>query len=223
MNGICEVAAENDYDIIISMIDENDLSQVHRLVSNRKVDGVIVSHAAGNSMEQDYLKNNDIPFVVIGPSSDPDTVSVDNRNQEASEELTSILLMKGVHRLTMFGGKEEYNVTGSRYNGYVDAHRKAKIGIDDKIVFMGMNDVICSMVLGSLREKQIKIPNEIKVASLYDSRNLEYNNPSITSVRFDTKRLGRLACVKLLKLLGEWMEEDTVPLSYQVILRESTQ
>lgn len=104
MNGICEVAAENDYDIIISMIDENDLSQVHRLVSNRKVDGVIVSHAAGNSMEQDYLKNNDIPFVVIGPSSDPDTVSVDNRNQEASEELTSILLMKGVRRLAMFGG-----------------------------------------------------------------------------------------------------------------------
>ena len=105
----------------------------------------------------------------------------------------------------------------------MDAHRKAKIGIDDKIVFMGMDDVICSMVLGSLREKQIKIPNEIKVASLYDSRNLEYNNPSITSVRFDTKRLGRFACVKLLKLLGEWMEEDTVPLSYQVILRESTQ
>ena len=96
MNGICEVAAENDYDIIISMIDENDLSQVHRLVSNRKVDGVIVSRATGNSMEQDYLKNNDIPFVVIGPSGDPDTVSVDNRNQEASEELTSILLMKGV-------------------------------------------------------------------------------------------------------------------------------
>lgn len=247
MNGICEAASENDYDIIISMLGENDLSQLQRLISNRKVDGVIVSRATGNSAEQHYLKENHIPFVVIGPSPDSDDASVDNKNREASEELTSILLMKGIRRLAIFGGREDYNVTGSRYSGYVDAHKKAGIYLDESLSFMNMDDqlkvscavekalqkqtdgilcmddVICTMVLNCLREKRIKIPNEYKVASLYDSRNLEYNNPSVTSVRFDTVRLGRIACMKLLKLLGEEVEEDTAPLSYQVILRESTQ
>ncbi|MBP7391605.1 MAG: LacI family DNA-binding transcriptional regulator, partial [Blautia sp.] len=56
-----------------------------------------------------------------------------------------------------------------------------------------------------------------------DSKNLEYNNPPITSIRFDTVRLGKMACAKLLNILGEKPLEDTVPLNYQVVLRESTQ
>lgn len=35
------------------------------------------------------------------------------------------------------------------------------------------------------------------------SKNLEYNNPPITSIRFDTVRLGKMACAKLLNILGE--------------------
>lgn len=62
-----------------------------------------------------------------------------------------------------------------------------------------------------------------KIASMYDSKNLEYNNPPITSIRFDTVRLGKMACAKLLNILGEKPLEDTVPLNYQVVLRESTQ
>ena len=247
MNGICGMASENDYDIIISMIDGSDLSQLQRLISNRKVDGVIVSRSMGNSPEQSYLRENNIPWVVIGPPQEAGVVFVDNKNQQASEELTSILLMKGIKRLAILGGREEYKVTESRYRGYADAHKKAGIPVDEELVFMNadnpvkiasavekalqkqtdgivcMDDVICSMALSCLGEKRIKIPNEYKVASLYDSRNLEYNDPPITSVRFDTIRLGRLACAKLLKLLGEEVEEDTYSLSYQVILRESTQ
>lgn len=247
MNGICEVASKKDYDIIVSMLDENDLSQVHRLVTNRKVDGIIVSRATASAAEQKYLKENEVPFVVIGPSENPDIVTIDNRNQEASEELTGILLMKGIRRLAILGGEQDYNVTGSRFQGYKSAHKKAGFEIEENLVFMNvdtqvkasaaveqalnnhadgilcMDDVICHMALDSLQEKQIKIPEDIKVASLYDSRNLEYNNPPVTSVRFDTTRLGKLACVKLLKLLGEEMEEDKTPLNYQVILRESTQ
>ena len=84
-----------------------------------------------------------------------------------------------------------------------------------------MDDVICSMCLSSLREKKISVPAEIKIASMYDSKNLEYNNPPITSIRFDTVRLGKMACAKLLNILGEKPLEDTLTLNYQVMLRES--
>lgn len=247
MNGICEVASKNDYDIIISMLDGKDLTQLQRLVSNRKVDGIIVSRAVVSSTSQKYLKENKVPFVVVGPSTDPEIPSVDNRNQEAGKELTSIMLMKGMRKIALLGGKREYSVTGSRYQGFADAHDEMGVNIDESLVIMDvdnqtkaaqaakyamengadgilcMDDVICSMVLSYLREKRIRVPDQIKLASLYDSRNLEYNNPSVTSVRFDTVRLGKNACVKILKLLGENVEEDAVPLNYQVILRESTQ
>ena len=248
MNGICEVASNYDYDIIISMISGEDVSQIQRLELNRKVDGMIVSRTVAGSAAQEYLKQCREPFVVIGPTDDPEIPSVDNKNQEASRELTGIMLLKGIRKLALLGGNQNYNVTGSRYQGYIDAHKNAGVPLDESLVFMDidnpiraaeavkkalenqvdgilcMDDVICSMCLGVLREKRIKVPAQIKVASLYDSRNLEYNDPPVTSVKFDTVRLGKMACAKLLRILGENLEEDAkIPLNYQVVLRESTQ
>ena len=48
MNGICEMASSYEYDIIISMIDGADVSQIQRLEANRKVDGIFVSRAVGS-------------------------------------------------------------------------------------------------------------------------------------------------------------------------------
>ena len=246
MNGICEVASEHDYDIIVSMLGSDDLSKLQRLIANRKVDGIIVSRAVVSSAAQEYMKENKVPFVVIGPCTEPDVISVDNRNQEAAQELTGIMLMKGIRRIALLGGNRDYSVTGSRYQGFADAHAQQQICPEEGLIFMDvdnqqkaseaaeaallagaegilcMDDVICSMVLSYLREHEVRVPEQIRLASLYDSRNLKYNNPSVTSVSFDTVRLGKNACAKLLKLLGEQVEEDAVPLSYQVILREST-
>ena len=94
MNGICEIASAHDYDIIISMVDGEDVSQIERLEANRKVDGIIVSRAVVSSRIQKYLKTCREPFVLIGPTNEPDVPFVDNKNQEAGKELTSIMLMK---------------------------------------------------------------------------------------------------------------------------------
>lgn len=246
MNGICEVASAYDYDIIISMVGENDLSQIRRLEANRKADGIIVSRSIVNSELQKYLIKSQIPFVLIGSSEDPEILSVDNKNREASRELTSIMLMKETKKLALLGGNQNFYVTDSRCRGFLDAYEDFGRKADKELIFMNcdnqsavneavskaveeeaggiicMDDVICNMCIGSLREKNIKIPSAIKVASLYDSRSLEYNEPPVTSVRFDTVRLGKMACTKLLQALGETPEEDTKPLGYQVILREST-
>ena len=247
MNGICEVASAHDYDIIISMVDGEDVSQIERLEANRKVDGIIVSRAVVSSKIQKYLKNCREPFVLIGPTSDPDVPFVDNKNQEAGKELTSILLMKGMRHLALLGGNESYNVTGSRYQGFLDAHQELGISVDENLIFMNtdnqlvvsdavsklyeagadgivcMDDVICSMCMSSLREKKIQVPMQMKVASMYDSKNLEYHNPPVTSIKFDTTGLGQMACIKLLEILEENPQEEIKPLNYQVILRESTQ
>ena len=76
--------------------------------------------------------------------------------------------------------------------------------------------------VSALKEKGIQIPSEIRLASFYDSMQLEINNPPVTSLHFDTRSLGRNACLDLLKQLGEDIQMEEYPVNYQVILREST-
>ena len=118
MNGICEMASSYEYDIIISMIDGADVSQIQRLEANRKVDGIIVSRAVVSSKVQKYLKNCKEPYILIGPSSDPEVPFVDNKNQEAGKELTSIMLMKGFSESGTSGWKSVLQCYRKQISGF---------------------------------------------------------------------------------------------------------
>lgn len=247
MNGICETASHHNYDIVIAMVDGQDFSGGHRLVTNRKVDGIILSRPTVGSLEmQKYLKEKQMPFVVIGPAEDEEVVWVDNQNREGSRELTSILLLKGIRRLALLGGSRTHLVTESRLQGFLDAHREQNLPVENDLIFFDidnfaataqaveqilekgadgivcMDDFIMSMLLGCVREKNICVPGDIRLASMYDSAALEIISPTITSLHFNTKGLGKNACMILLKLLGEDIAEEEEVLNYQVILREST-
>jgi DNA-binding LacI/PurR family transcriptional regulator len=70
MQGICEEAALNDYDVILVTTTGNNFSNLERMISNNKVDGVII----GNSIVKDkvvgFLKEKNIPFVFMETSND---------------------------------------------------------------------------------------------------------------------------------------------------------
>ena len=85
-----------------------------------------------------------------------------------------------------------------------------------------MDDAICSRVLKRLREKQVSVPKDIRVASFYNSMVLDNNVPSITSLDFDSKELGMVACKTLLDLIEGVNVETRTLLPYEVVLKEST-
>lgn len=246
MGGICEKASEYNYDVIMAIMKEDRLTQLHRLVANHKVDGIILTRATVESGAVRFLKEQGIPFVVIGPSDDLEVMSIDNPNREASRELTALLLMKGLRRLSLIGGNSRHYVTQSRKQGFLDAHRDRGFHADDALIFMEvedyrkamwavnrillaesdgivcMDDNISALVLGCLRERGVEVPDRIRLASLYDSHQMEQNLPPVTSLHFDTKELGRNACMEMLRMLGEELLQEPQRLNYQVILREST-
>ncbi len=242
MNGICKMAGKNNYDVLISMVE----GQLERMVINHKVDGIILSRSTVDTSNQKYLKEKKIPFVILGSSTEEGVVCIDNSNKEASAELVSLLIEKGMKKLVILGGNENYQVTKSRLEGFMEAHRKHNIDIDSSQVFVDidgyvkaskavekalsmkadcivtMDDYVCNLVLECLNEKKIRIPSDIKVASLYDSKLLACNNPPVTSLHFNTKVLGENACGKLLSMLGENMTDSLKKADYQVIFRDST-
>lgn len=247
LKGISEVALAHNYDILLMATSQHqNLAQIQRVIAKHKVDGFIISRSVEDSSVQYLLAEKKVPFVVIGPSENNENFCVDNPNKEASRELTEIMLMKGLHRLALFGGNRIHRVSKSRLEGFLEAHKRQGVEANPALFFANienyqnttkavkqtldigvdgilcMDDFITNLVLRCLRENGIKIPEQVKLASFYDSLQLEYNVPTVTGVRFNTENLGRNACLMLLKQLSEASIEELYLINYQVILREST-
>lgn len=246
MQGICEEASANDYDVMLVTTSDNSVINLERMLANNKVDGVILSRSMVKDKAADFLKDQSIPFVLMGTSKDNGILQVDNDHKAGCIELVSRMLQSGMKRIGLIGGSRSYVVNRTREQGYRDAFRIAHAALDETLIFENrgesdkveqavkkladvkaecivcMDDAICSSVLQILAEKKIAVPEQIQVASFYDSSLLRNNKPAVTSLLFDDKALGALTCRVLLKYIqGEEVQGRTL-LGYELLCREST-
>lgn len=244
--GIQEIARLVGYDILITICKGNDMSSLERVINNRKVDGVILMRTFVDDPRIDFLLQKQVPFVTVGSTKKEGVVQVDHNHRSACKELTSILLMKGLTRIALIGGDVNHVVTRKRYLGFREAYEQLGIALDEDLLFLNvennilldkavkkaltesvdcilcMDDVVCSRVLKTLREERMSVPEDVRVASFYNSALLENNVPAITSLRFDAKELGMVSCKNVLDLIdGVTVNEKTL-LPYEVILKAST-
>ena len=247
LSGIQEIAGIMEYDILLSICKQNDITSLERIISNHKVDGVILMRTFVKDPQIEYLQSKKVPFVTIGSTKNyKGVIQVDHNHKSACKELTSIILMKQMKKIALIGGDEEHVVTQSRLRGFREAYEKMGQQINESMMYLGsenniivdkivdevlsrgaecilcMDDAICSRVLRKLREKNVKVPDDVRVASFYNSTVLENNDPSITSLSFDARELGMVACRTMLDLIeGVEVKERTL-LPYEVVLKEST-
>ena len=244
--GIQEIAGINEYDILLCICQENDISGLRRIIQNRKVDGVVLLRTFVDDPQIEFLLERNVPFVAAGSSENKIVKQIDHDHENACRELTSIILMKGLRKVAILGGNEHIYANRKRISGVRYAYEQLGIELEESNIYMNlesraliekavedavssgadcllcMDDSICSQALRKLRQEHVKVPGDIKVASFYNSSVLENNIPSITSLSFDAKELGMTACKNLLGLIeGEDVPTRTL-LSYEVVLKEST-
>lgn len=244
--GIQEIAGIMEYDILLSICKTNDISSLERIIANHKVDGVILMRTFVIDMQIEFLLQKKVPFVTVGSTNYEDVIQIDHNHKSACKELTSIILMKQLKKIALVGGDEDYVVTQSRLRGFKEAYQKMGEMIDESLLFLNMenkvmvdktvkdilernvdcilcmDDAVCSRVLKTLREEHVKVPQGVRVASFYNSTILENNVPSITSLSFDAKELGMVACKTLLDLIEGIPVKERTLLPYEVVLKEST-
>ncbi len=244
--GIQEIAGMMEYDILLCICQENDISGLERIIKNRKVDGVILLRTFVKDAQIEFLSNKQIPFVTVGSTTYKNVVQVDNDHKSACRELTSILLMRGMEKIALLGGSENFVVNQNRFRGFRESYEAIGKEYDSDLVFMNlegkafidravdtilskdveciicMDDAICSQVLRKLRQEGKQVPTDIKIASFYNSSLLENSLPSITSLDFDTKELGAESCKNLLAQIESQEVAERTLLSYEVIMKEST-
>lgn len=240
--GICEHAASRDYDVILTMGDE--ISKIRRILENSKVDGMIAARSEEGSETETLITERGVPFVRIGASGSGDIVTVDNANTLAAAEMTERLIDLGARRLALLGGVERHFVTRNRAAGFKSACRKR--GVGESRIFLGivdqpaadravtaalsgeceaivcMDNIVCDMVMQALNARGVAIPEEVRVACLYDSFIVEHMEPPVTAVRFDGVKLGVEACRQVISIIeGERAESVVVP-DFEIIIRRST-
>ena len=246
MTGVSEIATTEDYDILIAMVLEDDISQLKRIVKNRKVDGVIVGRTLVEDKCVSFLQKSDMPFVVIGSSMDNEVIQIDNDHINACKELTSILMMKGLKRFALIGGDSNHMVNQIRRKGFEQGLREQGVVFHQNMVHMDcesdkaiehaveecllgrvecimcMDDRVCQEVVNKLMRDGINIPEQIKVASFYNSVILENYRPSITSLQYDPRELGAVACKTLFDYISGKEVQRKILLGYEVVLKGST-
>ncbi|HBA97005.1 MAG TPA: LacI family transcriptional regulator [Lachnospiraceae bacterium] len=244
--GLQEMASSYGYDIILTVCNNSDLGQLKRVISNGKVDGVVLMRTLVEDEAVKLLQEKAFPFVVIGMSGYDNVIQIEHNHFEGCKELTSILLMKHMRNIAVIGGNESHMVTRSRISGFKAAYEQLNIPVDPGLIYLNqdnsimveravdrifmkradciicMDDTICSAVLNKLRKDNIEIPEDVKIASFFDSMLLKHNIPAVTSLSFDVREAGRVACKKLIDLLDGDKVDNITYLGYKVELKEST-
>ena len=207
MRSVYQVAGDSDYDVLLTLVDENETRPVERLLDNRKIDGLILTR----TLERDPL----------------------------------IPLLKA--RKVLLGGSMLYTVNQSRLEGFRQAYVKMGQKIDESLLFLelesddlrmeavqqaverGADCILCmderlaQLTLNMLKQLNLRVPQDIRLASLYDNENLVNTVPPISAVQFNADILGLKATQQLLCALQGQPVETRMELGYQVSLRESTQ
>ena len=110
MAGVCEVTMATDYDILISLVYEDNISHLERIVENKKVDGVILGRTLVDDIAVRYLKSRNIPFVTVGSSKEENVIQIDNDHENACKECCQKHLDKS-HDLIVFDFKNGSFIT----------------------------------------------------------------------------------------------------------------
>lgn len=247
LSGMHEMASSLGYDLLLTVCNNMDMSHLERVVSNRKVDGIVLMRTLLEDKAIEFLSGRRIPFIAVGSTSYENVIQVDQDHRAACKEITTILLKKNIRRIALVGGSENHVVTQSRLEGYLDAHRELEVPVSRDLIYLNqetpvmaenavasllqkdveciacMDDSICGHVLNKLEKEHISVPGEMKVASFFNSSVLEHHIPGITSLSFDAKEEGRVVVRMLVDMIDGVQVESRMLPGYEVELKESTE
>ena len=222
------------------------VEQLERQLASHKVDGVILSRTISDDPCIDLLQQYGVPFVAIGRIENDDIPQADNDQLGAASEMTRVLFQMGARRIAYLGGSGTYTVNADRLRGYLRGLAEFGVSADQSLIRTGIesneqrtdaleavleqhpdcllccDDRLAFDLMRELRNRHIRVPEQLRLASLYDSELLAGMTPAVSAVQFDAERLGSTAC----RMLLDVMAGKDIPLrqvqGYQVILREST-
>lgn len=245
--GITEYASSQNYDVLLTMANGNTIEGVERILSNRKVDGIILTRLMENDVRVNLIRSSNVPFVVVGSSLDSEIFQVDTDNEKACKDFMNVLVAKQKKRFVFLCGTQDILVNRSRLSGFLAAMNEKNIDKSDYIIFENVSsnlgvfekldsldvvkntciicgdDVLCSSALDWLQRKGLKIPFDVEIASFYNSSLLNQYMPAISAVNINAHKIGSKSCELLLNVIKGIECSTKNVVEHEFLFRDSTQ
>ncbi|TDV53436.1 LacI family transcriptional regulator [Pseudomonas helmanticensis] len=249
--GIEDYCERNGYCVILCNSDDNPDKQRSylRVLLEKRIDGLIVASAGGDSGLAQGLAGVKTPMVIVDrglDGVDADLVRIDH--EYGAYLATRHLLELGHRDIATIGGPASTSVAQMRLAGYCRALKEAGVEVRQErmlesdftstggynaaatllesnppsAIFAG-NDMIGIGVLRAAAERNVRVPSELSVIGFDDIQMSRYVYPALTTVGQSILQLGEMAAEVLLRRIASPnLGTDQRIVTPSIVLREST-
>lgn len=253
LRGIVKGASKTGFDLLLSTNAEKgeELQVIKNFIRSSKVDGIILMNSKVNDECIDYLCSLDFPFSLIGsPETMVERINhVDNDNYMAAYDLTKYLVDTGRKNIAMITGDINLTVTKKRIHGYKEALLEHNLEYKEELLFIGSFEEKTGFEFGStivdldprpdavivtddlvaigaakiFEQLNVRIPEDIAIASFNNSILARYFSTPLTSVDVNAAKLGEEAMRLLVKAIEVEIRGQRVITPYTIHKRKSTE
>ncbi|EPL03952.1 LacI family DNA-binding transcriptional regulator [Pseudomonas sp. CF161] len=249
--GIEDYCERNGYCVILCNSDDNPHKQSSylRVLLEKRVDGLIVTSAGGDSGLAEGLAAVRTPMVIVDrglEGVDADLVRIDH--EYGAYLATRHLLELGHRDIACIGGPANTSVAQMRLAGFLRALKEAGLEVPPERILQSdftstggysaaalllqnnppsaifaSNDMMGIGVLRAAAECNIRVPSELSVIGFDDIQMSRYVYPALTTVGQSILQLGEQAAELLLRRIakpGQAIDQRIV--TPNIVLREST-
>lgn len=250
---IGEECARQGFDLLLSACPDRKLerSAYERMVSGKRVDGMILTGTRHQDERIVYLMEKGIPFVAFGRLDDNgEFPHVDVDGAKGVNDGVQHLIEQGYRRIGFIGLPQELVCAGHRFQGYRATLEENGLGFDPRLVlycqrltqkagYQAMQRLleldeppdaafVCSdvMALGAMkavRARGLTVGRDFGIVGFDDIPMAAQAQPSLSSIRQPIYEVGTLLCRMLVHLIrGEPLSQHQVILEPTMVVRESS-
>jgi len=250
IGGLMEVVKDNKLRLLIEYVEAEHQDRAYlELARSKHIDGMILLTPRLDDAGLKKLEQMDVPTVLMGTIEGSNLYSVDVDNELAAEMAVQYLLDLGHTQIACItNAPATYTAAPDRVSGYKKALLQAGITPNDSLiryadftpesgyavmkslldsgrkftaVFVASDNVAMG-VKAALRERGVRIPEDISLVGFDDIPWAQYADPPLTTVHLQAQELARRACLVLMDLLkGEEPEKKRQVIDTHLVVRKS--
>lgn len=249
LNGIEEAAREKNYHIILANTqrDYQKEEEAINLLLAKRVDGLLITPVQDRNDDIKKLIEANIPFVIVG--RDFENIEVDavyNDEVKGGFFATEYLIKKGHKRIAFINGFLHKSPAQGRLEGYKKALKEHGIPLVDMMVSVGdidvedgyertkqmleknldftaifaYNDMMAFGAMQVIKEKGLRIPEDIGLVGYDDIPFSSLISPSLTTIKLKKQELGAESIKLLLsRINGSREKMKKIMLNVELIVR----
>jgi LacI family transcriptional regulator len=247
LRGFTHQAKIEGYDLLL-FVNEYKFNY-SQLFYDRRVDGLLLVGIERNDKGIAQLSKNKFPYILTGKVDYKEANYVDADNRGGAYQAVSYLANLGHKRIGYLGSPFKFIFNQERFEGYIKALKEHNLEYGKELTMESINtqesgyeamrkllesssiptavfvanDLDAMGAMKAVKEKGLRMPEDIAFIGFGDIQLASYVEPSLTTVRQLIFKIGTTAISLLVRLIeGKEKEPLRVELPTQLIIRESS-